>query len=310
MPTPKRALVLGCGAVAGAAWSVPVLDQLQRQLDWDARDADLLIGTSVGAVLATLLSSGVSVRRMMESQRGTVTDCDWNHDTDSGGAFPPLPAFAFPARSLVRLGLRGQVSPLTAACGLLPSGRTEMQGFRRLIEHFVPNGQWTSHPATWLMAVDAHSGARVALGRADAPKAAMARAVCASYAVPACCPPVQIGGRTLIDGGVVSPTSADFVLDAEVDEAIVLAPFASRRMDRSLSPLNWIERRVRKVMTRIVDREVASLEQAGVRVIRLEPGPEDLSAIGYNMLDPGRRRKVFETALSTATATVEAALAT
>ena len=46
MPAPNRALVLGCGAVAGAAWSIPVLDALQRQLDWDARDAKLLISGS------------------------------------------------------------------------------------------------------------------------------------------------------------------------------------------------------------------------------------------------------------------------
>ena len=119
---------------------------------------------------------------------------------------------------------------------------------------------------------------------------------------------MKIAGRTFIDGGVVSPTSADFVLDANIDEAIVLAPFASSQMDHSRSPLNWIERRVRRMMTGIVDREVASLKQAGIRVIRLEPGPRDLTAIGYNMLDPGRRTQVFDTALGTSKVAVRQAL--
>lgn len=309
MSRPRRALVLGCGAVAGAAWSIPVLDALQQELGWDARQADLLIGTSVGAVLAALLAGGIGVQRMMASQRGEADDCGWNHDTDSGGTWPPLPAMRLTAPALVWKGLRGQLGPLTAFAGLLPRGRTDMRPFMRLIDQVAPAGGWAPHPAAWMMAVDTASGKRVALGRADAPKAPLNLAVCASYAVPGCCPPIGIGTRTYIDGGVVSPTSADFVIGAGIDEAIVLAPFASRDMDHPRSLPEKIERRVRRAMTAIVDHECAALRQAGIRVIRLEPGPEDLAAIGYNMLDPRLRRHVFETALRTAPIAVRAALA-
>lgn len=305
---PKRALVLGCGAVAGAAWSIPMLDALQRELDWDARDADLLIGTSVGAVLAALLAAGVSIERMMASQRGDADDCGWNHDRDSGGALPPWPALRMTGAGLALQGLRGKVSALTAVSGLMPRGRTDMRPFERLIDSAVPPGEWAPHPAAWMMAVDTTSGERVAFGRDDAPGASLSAAVCASYAVPACCPPVDIAGRTYIDGGVASPTSADFVIGSGVDEAIVLAPFASREMDRPRSLAERIERRARRYMTSIVDRECALLRDAGIRVIRLEPGPADLRAIGFNMLDPRRRRRVFETALDTAPATVGRAL--
>ena len=64
-PSPRRALVLGCGGVAGGAWSIAALHHLEQKLDWDARDADILIGTSAGAVLATLLGSGVSVDQLL-----------------------------------------------------------------------------------------------------------------------------------------------------------------------------------------------------------------------------------------------------
>lgn len=308
MRTPRRALVLGCGAVAGAAWSIPVLDKLQQVLDWDAREADLLIGTSVGAVLAALLAGGVGVDRMMASQRGDIHDCRWDHDRDTGGAFPPRPAPRFPGLGLTWRGLRGELAPLTALTGLLPAGRTDMRAIARLIDSVTPDGGWATHPATWIMAVEARTGQRRALGRPDAPRTNLTRAVCASYAVPGCCPPVSIDGRVFLDGGVVSPTSADFVLEANIDEAIVLAPFASTRMDRPRSPLHRLERRIRRTMTRIVDREVALLKRAGIRVIRLEPGPEDLDAIGYNMLDPKRRSRVFATAQRTATACVGSAL--
>lgn len=307
--TPKRALVLGCGGVAGAAWTIPVLDELQRALDWDARDADILVGTSAGAVLAALLGAGVPASRMMASERGELADCTWNHDTDTGGALPPLPGAALTGKGLVKKGLRGEVSALTALTGILPQGRADMRPFTRLIDSVVTPGAWAPHPRTWIMAVDAGSGERVALGRDDAPALPLNRAVCASYAVPGWCPPVTHDGRTFLDGGIASPVSADVVIGQGVDEAIVLAPMASSRPDTPRSPLARLERAARRYMTAIVDREVALLEQAGIRVIRLEPGAEDLGAIGFNMMDPARRTGVFETAQRTAPAAVRTALA-
>lgn len=309
MKKQKRALVLGCGGVAGGAWSVAALDAVQRELKWDAREAAILIGTSVGAVLAALLAAGVSVERMLASQRGEAADCAWNHDTDYGNAIPPRPALSFPAAKLALQGLRGQINPLAAWSGLLPQGRADMQPFMRLIDSVVPAGEWAPHPAAWMMVVDVASGERVALGRADAPAAPMNQAVCASYGVPGWCPPVEIGGRTFIDGGVGSPTSADFLVGTDVTEVIVLAPMASSETDRPRSALAKIERRVRRYMTGIVDREVAALRSTGIHVIRIEPGPEDLQSFGYNMMDPRRRRQVFTTALRTAPDITRAALA-
>lgn len=304
----KRALVLGCGGVAGAAWTIATLSALQEQLEWDARTADIFIGTSAGAVLAALLGAGIGVDRMLASQRDEARNCVWNHDTDTGGALPPLPDLRFTGVQLALDGLRGKLAPLTAFTGLLPRGKADMQPFMNLIDSVVPAGDWVPHAATWIMAVDAQTGMRVPFGHDDAPPIPLNRAVCASYAVPGWCPPVEHEGRTYLDGGIVSPVSADLLLDSNIAEAIVLAPMASTYPDNPRSPLARIERRVRRYMTGIVDREVSALEDAGIRVIRLEPGPEDLEAFGFNMMDPARRRNVFETAMRTAPDNVRAAL--
>ena len=37
--SPRRALVIGCGGVAGGAWSIAALHQLEQQLGWPADDA-------------------------------------------------------------------------------------------------------------------------------------------------------------------------------------------------------------------------------------------------------------------------------
>ena len=304
--TPRRALVLGCGGVAGGAWSIAALHHLEQHLGWDARDAEVLVGTSVGAVLATLLGSGVSVADLLACQQGRNEHCRWNHDTDTGGALPPRPGARLTGTALTLKGLRGQVSPLTALCGLAPRGRFDMTPFRRLIDDATAGAGWVDHPATWIIAVDTATGKRVPFGRGGAPRPAIADAVCASYGVPGWCPPVTVNGRTYIDGGVASPTSADLLVDSGVDEVIVLAPMAARQTDRPRSPLARVERRGRRYMTGIVDREVRALENAGKKVIRIEPDARDLAAFGYNMMDPKRRRRVLDTALVSTADTVAA----
>ena len=268
----------------------------------------MLVGTSAGAVLAALLGSGISVEQLLACQQGTSDSCQWNHDTDTGGALPPLPGARFTGKSLVMKGLRGEVSPLTAVCGALPAGQFDMHAFRRLIDGAAKGQDWVNHPATWIMAVDTETGKRIPFGRGGAPKATIADAVCASYGVPFWCPPVTVNNRTYIDGGVASPVSADMLVDSAVDEVIVLAPMASRQPDKPWHPFERIERRVRRYMTSIVDKEVAALENAGKKVIRIEPVADDLKAFGYNMMDPGRRLHVLKTAQKTTEASVNAAL--
>lgn len=305
MHKPRRALVLGCGGVLGGAWTIAALESLERELGWDAREADLLIGTSVGAVLAALLGAGVPVSQMVASQLGTAPDCVWNHELDTGGIFPPLPRAKLIAPHWLNTRGQSKLSWFSAAIGWLPEGRADMSGFRRLIEHAVPEGIWVKHPNTWMMAVDQDSGQRVALGKAGSPKPLIADAVCASYGVPAWCPPVHFEGRRYVDGGIASPTSADFVLGQAIDEVIVLAPMASHDLDRPL-PLTpaWIERQVRRYMTQVVDAEVAKLRQAGLKVIEIYPTAADLEAIGYNLMDYHRRLEVFLTAQRTSAAVV------
>ncbi|HSW15333.1 MAG TPA: patatin-like phospholipase family protein [Solimonas sp.] len=305
----RRALVIGCGGVLGGAWSIATLAALQRQLRWDPREAEVLIGTSSGAVLSALLGAGVPVERLVASQRGEAPDCVWNHDRDTGGVLPPLPAAQWPGLPLARLGLRREISAFTAATGLLPRGRADMRPFVKLVDSVVPAGQWAPHPATWIIGVDVASGERVAFGREDAPQIPLSLAVCASYGVPGWCPPVAWQGRSYLDGGIASPTSADLLLGRGITEAIVMAPMASTQVDRPWSPLSRIERRVRRHMTAVLDREIAQLRAAGIRVIRLEPGPEDLQAIGYNMMDHRRRRRVFDVATRSSEGAVRAALA-
>ena len=51
----RRGLVLGGGGMLGAAWTTGALTVLSEALAWDPREAEMLVGTSAGAVLAALI---------------------------------------------------------------------------------------------------------------------------------------------------------------------------------------------------------------------------------------------------------------
>ena len=189
-----------------------------------------------------------------------------------------------------------------------------MSAFIKLIDRIKAkegkHHNWVNHRNCWLIAVDNKSGVRKAFGRepTELNTVDLSQAVCASYGVPGWCPPVEINGRTYIDGGIVSPCSADLLVDTDVDEVIMLVPMASTMPDAPSSLLKKIERKVRRMMTSIVDEEVALLKAAGKKVVRIEPTAEDLDAFGYNMMDPRRRALVYARSQKTSSQNVREAI--
>src|SRR4051812_17349184 len=63
-------LVLGGGGVLGAAWLVGALEALERARGIDARQAEMILGTSAGSVIGALLAAGVSVADQRAQQLG------------------------------------------------------------------------------------------------------------------------------------------------------------------------------------------------------------------------------------------------
>src|SRR5438067_373031 len=56
----KVGLVLGAGGAAGAAYHGGTLLALEHDLGWDPRSADVIVGSSAGSVVATLLRAGLT----------------------------------------------------------------------------------------------------------------------------------------------------------------------------------------------------------------------------------------------------------
>ncbi len=284
---PSRGLALGCGGTLGFAWTAIALQAVERELGWDARTADVVVGTSAGAEMAALLGSGCSVDDIVATLE--------EHLSHHPGGRPKIPGLSWPARGLVAQGLRGRVDLTAALAGLLPIGRGDALWLRELSDRVAGADGWVSHPATWLVAADAATGARVAFGSPGAPEVGLGTAIAASWAVPGWFPPVTVSGRRYLDGGTISSVSADLLVPLELDEVIVVAPMTSAQPVPATG-LARLERVLRRRMTRGLDREIALLRKAGTRVVRIEPGPGELAAMGFNFMDTRRVRSTVDAA--------------
>jgi NTE family protein len=304
----RRGLVLGAGGVLGAAWTIGALAAVQEEYGWDPTEAEVLIGTSAGAVLAAFLGCGISVDQLVNHQRGIVVPGDpeisYDPDRDGGGALPPRPKLRIGSpRGALSSALRPwKVTPMGALSTVLPQGRGSLAPIGQLVAAVAPDGAWATHPRTWVVAMDYDTGRRVPFGRPGAPPAALRDAVMASCAIPGWYAPVSIGGRRYVDGGACSPTSIDLVARLELDEVVVLSPMSSLRYDTPTAVAAKIERRFRRLSTKRVLGEVKKVAATGTKVTLLGPGAEDLAVIGANMMDPRRREAVLETSMRTSTA--------
>lgn len=257
------ALVLGGGGIAGAAWHGAVLAALD-EAGWEARRADLVIGTSAGANVAAVLRLGVPPADLVAGALGRPLSPEGAaHAARSGGPVDlPAPKLGLARPVAPRLALRAiahpwRFNPMLAMAGLLPTGRvpTAVIGDRIRATHDDP---WPEHP-TWICAVRMPEGRRTVFGR-DVDDADLATAVEASSASPGYFAPVEHAGATYVDGGAHSPTNADLAAGLGFDIVVISSPMS------------------------------------GTRVLVLQPGPEVIDAVGPSSMDPARRRRVAEVA--------------
>nr|WP_042191530.1 patatin-like phospholipase family protein [Kibdelosporangium sp. MJ126-NF4]CEL20136.1 hypothetical protein [Kibdelosporangium sp. MJ126-NF4]CTQ97361.1 hypothetical protein [Kibdelosporangium sp. MJ126-NF4] len=294
----RRGLVLGCGGTVGSAWQVGALAAVQEHWGWDPRDAAVIVGTSGGASLATMLGSGVGTEELVAGQRGqeAARESVRRFFTEPPAALPAFPALGG-SWSLVKAGRRDRAGLMTMT-GLAPTGRTNPAFLDALVDDLVKDDAWVRHPAVWVVAMDAKTGERTAFGSADAPRVALRDAVRASWAVPGWYPPVRVDGRSYLDGGVASTASADLLIGQNLDEVVVLAPMATDDGSRVSGVGGLLEGLMRRPMSRGLAREVAALAADGARVTVICPSTAELAAMGPNFMNPRRRLSGMRTALA------------
>ena len=306
--TVRRGLVLGGGGVLGGTWAVGALHGMEQRYGFSANDVEVVVGTSAGSVIAVLLSLGVTVSQLRqqygneEVTEGPLAGYVFDPEQATGGHRPARPrAFTPGSPRLLGESIRhpGQLPATAVLASLLPPGGRELTGVGELIAHAAGDRTWPEQPAAWVVAMDYASGRRVVFGRAGSPVASMPEAVMASCAIPGWFSPVTIGGHSYIDGGTISSTSVDALTHMKLDEVYVIAPMITAAQERLPGVLRRIEQRWRSEVTRQARTECAALEATGTVVRMVGPGPEDLAAIGANVMVAARRQNVLDTSMRT-----------
>ena len=296
-------LVLGAGGVVGQAYHAGVLAALDRELGWDPRSADVIVGSSAGSITGTLLRLGVTAADLralangspLSDQGASVVDRILPDPSDLPS--PPPRDWLRPWRPpsgalLARIARRPwSFRPDVAAMTMLPAGRIDLTD-RAAPLHQMVRDRWPED----LCAARRTDGARVVFGRPGSPPASLAAAVLASCAIPAYFAPVTIGGVEYFDGGVHSATNADVVRNRPLDVVVVVAPMSATR-----PPIGAPDGLLRWAAHRRLDREARRLERGGTMVVRIEPGPASMDAMGLRPLDDDRSYRVAATAEQEAT---------
>lgn len=313
MNAPRVGLVLGAGGIMGGAWLTGALDAIAAESGWDPGSAEYIVGTSAGSMMGALLAGGVppwfmvahSAGRSFEGLVGEDGRPAAEADRAAGAEFrlqralPPLGpgSLRLAARTLVA---PWRHTPATVGVGWLPRGIISTEPLKDIVRRVTPSG-WSDHPNMWVVACDYATGKRVAFGRAGSPKAELADAVAASCAIPGFYYPVEIGGRRYIDGGIRSTSNLDMLRGLDLDLVICLNPTSSRHPPRAWNPAEIVAARVNRDSGRRLGSEAKVLTAEGTDVILIQPLPEDLEAMGPNLMARRGRNRVIATAQATVT---------
>ncbi|HTO01791.1 MAG TPA: patatin-like phospholipase family protein [Microthrixaceae bacterium] len=299
---PRTALVLGAGGTVGIAYHAGVAKALMDS-GLDPAGVDLVVGTSAGAIVGSILRSGAD---MDEIWRQALAD--QNPFMPGEPFFRPDVIFSQGWRTPLGLGRRligsGYVAQRTvmhwptitppAALqrfyrGGLGSVTEQRDEFVRWAGEDWPQGQLR------LCAFDIVTGRRFVLGNSEEPRVALPDAMRASAAVPVLYPPVRCGRRLLIDGTAHSSTNLDIAVKEGAELIIVAAPMALDRED--LPPAHL--RVHREFFERRMACEIRKAEKAGARVLTIRPSSQETSVHGLNMLRSGGHSQVAELSYST-----------
>ena len=240
-PRSKTALVLGGGGFTGAVYEIGALRALDLlSVNRTINDFDVYVGTSAGALVASLTANDVTPEQMMRVVNDQVVP-----------GFPPIqremllrPNY----REFVAKGLRlplhivgvlrtlggslGAVSAVDVVLALadaLPSGAYTGAGVESYVREVLSGEGCTDDfrelaCELYLAATDLDTCERIVLGAEGWDDVPISSAVRASTALPMVYEPHRVKDRELVDGGIVSTTNLDIAVEAGAKFIVVVNP--------------------------------------------------------------------------------------
>ena len=199
----SRALVLGGGGPVGRAWESGLMDGFADE-GMDFAAADLIIGTSAGAVVGAQLA--------LKQESGVLEEMTAPPPVHSGSMIDL-------AAAMMRAAQSPDPEPIRAEIGQMAlSARTTSEEASLSRPMFAPFAGQAWPKQLRAATVNARSGQ---LQIWDASSGVpLQRAIAASTASPCIWPPITINGERYIDGGVRSMLNADQAIGCDIVIAV------------------------------------------------------------------------------------------
>ena len=283
-------VVFSAGGPKGDPWHSGVVGALAERTGFDARAAELLVGTSAGSFTSTALRAGLApddvenrhLGRELTPEGQAITSrivTPYDEPVSDRVILPSSPKM-----SLRAAWPPWNVDPIRFAFGLLPNGNRSGEAIATRIDELLPDG-WPTRPL-WIVAVRTNDGKRIVFGRDDV-RGTPGEASQASSAIPAIYTPTRIGDREYIDGAVHSSTNADLVAALGFDLVIISSVKTATADSRS-----WTSDAERMWFSNKLDAEVATIRSKGTAVMVVEPAAPELEELSRN--DDTMRRRACE----------------
>ena len=273
----RTGLVLSGGAARGLA-HIGVLKALEEQ----GIQIDAIAGTSMGAVIGGLYASGYSV----EELRQLALSLDWSEVLSDS---PPRQDIPFRRKQDDRTFLVKQRLSFRDDGSLgLPLGAIQGQNLALLLEKLLVRTSDTRDfdrlPIPFrAVATDIANDEKVVFKEGH-----LAEAIRASMSIPAVFAPVEIGGRLLVDGGMVDNIPVDVARDMGVDRVIVVdigTPLKPKK--ELLTVVDVLNQSITMMTRRNSEAQLATLTN---RDVLIEP-----PMAGYDVTDFGRAEQMIDT---------------
>lgn len=285
----SRALVLGGGGPVGICWQAGLIVGLARA-GVTLADADLVVGTSAGSVVGSQLTSGSDLAEAVSLLGAASGGGESGEPLDNQAGVEGLQELM---GLIAQAAAGGDADAARVRMGrMAEEARTIGESDYLTLFSVLAGGSWPDRFAC--TAVDTATGQfRVWDQAAGVPLAA---AVASSCAVPMVYPPVTIGGRRYMDGGMRDMLNADVAAGhgtvlaisctlLELPPDLVEAGLVDAGLDAVLSASR---------------AQLDTLRDGGSKVETIVPGAEflEVSGWGLQLMDFTRTQAAYEAGLN------------
>lgn len=319
--SPKTALVLAGGGIAGAVYEIGALRAIDEMLvKRTVNDFDIYVGTSAGALVNAFVCNGFTPSQIMQlldnrhPELRSFAASDVFHMNWEGLARRwhkwPLALWNIGRKIFLHGREVALLDLLWEWSEVLPSGLYNGAALEQYVSHILLGAQRANRfhalaKDLYIVATELDNGERAVFSRYHQDEVPISLAVAASSAIPLLYQPVEIHGQDYVDGGLQGAASLDLAIEAGAELVVCVNPMTPLDATTYYPGQHYIRERGFQA---IINQSVRTLFHSSVRyhiknlrvkypevdIILIQPHWDDYRMFAYNPMNYSSRVAVAE----------------